>query len=431
MSKLWLPVLVATLALVGCNKTSYVDEHMVGDLCAIQNIQCNDPKNPSCDPADGECKCGGEYHNGVICNLGEECVVDLTVSPPSPSCVSLRCGGPCGPYETCDASDGVCKCNGVACGAGFACFKGVCVDNARCGGVACREGEICDPELGICKCGDGVCTYGETCRANNDGSESYCLGRRCVGMNCIGDTACSPVDGLCHCGSIAGPVCASTQSCTVEAGIDEGMCEGTDICDGVVCSGGTTCSPIDGKCRCGGADNAAPICSSTQTCDQANRRCTGGNACATVQCAAGSNLSCDDEEGICKCGGRDGLVCADGEGCVPSVDLPVPSCVKRCDPLRTDCSGDHATGLTGCYYGAASQIAFCAEPGSARDGEDCTTTTDCVSGYHCTSDGEEGVCRKYCNSNDPGSCPGGTACLSLKNVPETLRGLGVCWTVSP
>ena len=441
MLRYLLPGLVAAVALVGCGETKTITEKPVqDDICARLQIDCHDPTgNISCDPADGLCKCGGEFGNGIACGEGEKCVLNPDVTPVSPTCVSERCEGvACGRYEACDPRDGLCKCDGVQCGTGFTCVDGTCVDGDPCDGVTCREGESCDAADRICKCGNSTCSVGESCRTGVDG-ESYCVGRRCVGMNCPDGTECSPVDGLCHCGNTSGPACTAGQACLVDEESGNGSCAGQDICEGVVCHGGTTCSPLDGQCRCGGFDNAAPICGLDQTCDQANRRCIGGDTCANVTCLPGSNLSCDDEEGICKCGGHGGVVCEPEQGCVAG--LVVPMCVKRCNPLtpnvEMDVCGQVAGGaFKGCYYSPADSIAFCTNAGGSSDGQECTLVTDCAAGHHCVPTADGGVCRRYCDTAAPAgdskACYNtGTTCVQLSGADAVVPRLGVCLTVTP
>lgn len=427
--------LVAALAFIGCSDTVTTKTETVPyDICVEQHVDCNDPTgNITCDPVDGRCKCGGEHGNGVSCGEGEVCDLDLTASPPSPSCVSVLCDGVvCGRGEICDVLDGDCKCGGVKCASGAVCSGGTCVDNSRCEGVTCRDGETCDPTNGTCRCGEDICSIGESCRAGDDG-EARCVGSQCVGNNCPVDTVCSPVDGLCHCGETSGPTCSAGQSCLVEdAG--PGTCEGEDICAGKVCHGGTFCSPLDGECRCGGFTTDAPICGDLQTCDQVLGQCVGGDQCAGVDCGAG-RISCDPEEGVCKCGGLGGIVCGAEQGCVAGLDAPI--CVTRCNPLTPNVEVGVCGGSTmGCYFSPSDRIAFCATAGTVGEGLACDGITDCGSGLHCILGPDGGICRPYCDTEaDPGedgACWGADRdCRPLSGGSAVARNLGVCMTFTP
>jgi hypothetical protein len=439
MSKLryLLPGLVAALALIGCGETKTVtDEPASADLCVLRQIDCHDPTGQiSCDPVDGVCKCGGQWKNGVTCGDREVCKIDTSVSPPSPTCVSQACDGKlCGHDEACDARDGECKCAGVKCGPDETCNAGVCEPGNPCAGIVCREGETCDPNERTCKCGDEICSVGQSCRVGVD-NQGYCVGALCVGVNCAEGSECSPVDGLCHCGNTSGPACTAGQACAIDEPSGNGTCQGHDICEGVVCTGGTTCSPLDGQCRCGGYDAAAPICGEDQTCDQDTRRCLGGNMCASVICDTATNTSCDDQEGICKCGGRGGVVCGAEQGCIAS--LGAPACVTRCSPLTTNvavavCGQVGGGEFKGCYYSPRDRIGFCSKACSTGDGDECEKVTDCASGSHCVEGPDGGVCRPYCKTGATTVADG--ACYNTDRVcvplDSAIPNLGVCLTVS-
>jgi hypothetical protein len=425
---------VAALAVAACGSSSVHEKIVPDDLCVRFNVVCNDPTGlVTCDPVDGECKCGGALGNGLAC--GKDQVCKLAPGAASPSCVSTACENvTCERYEVCDPLDGLCKCGGVECAPGATCVDGTCQETTPCDNVTCREGETCDPADGVCKCGDDVCSVGQSCRT--DAGVSQCIGRLCVGNHCPAGSECSPVDGLCHCGGQDGPVCSAGQSCEVETAT-AAVCSGNDICAGVVCQGGTTCSPLDGQCRCGGYDTAAPICGEGQTCDQARRQCMGGDLCAEVTCAPGSNTSCDEEEGICKCGGTGGVVCNEAEGCVAG--LGAPTCVTKCNPLQPsverDVCGQTASQLKGCYYSAADKMAFCTNAGGSSDGGDCQSLDDCASGHHCVQTSNGGTCRPYCDTTKaPGSSGGcygdNRVCVALAGAGEVIPNIGVCMTLS-
>ena len=427
---------VAALALSACGSSSVHEKIVPDDLCVRFNVVCNDASGlVTCDPVDGQCKCGGALGNGIACARDEVC--KQAPGAASPTCVSTACeNGTCDRYETCDPRDGLCKCGGVECGPGATCVDGACQEATLCDGVTCRDGETCDPADGVCKCGDDVCSVGQTCRS--EGGVTQCIGRLCVGNNCPEGSECSPLDGLCHCGGQAGPVCSAGQSCEADAGISTATCAGTDICAGVVCPGGTTCSPLDGQCRCGGYDTAAPVCAEGQTCDQARRQCVGGDQCAGVTCAPGSNLSCDDEEGICKCGGTGGVVCAPNQGCVKGLDTAL--CVSKCNPLTPNVEVDvcgQETGTTaprkGCYYSPVDDIAFCSDAGTASDLQACEKLTDCAQNHHCVEGSSGKVCRPYCDveakDGESNACWGADrVCRRLAG--STIANLGVCMSLN-
>ena len=133
----------------------------------------------ACVPSDGYCKC-----NGSICQSGEACncptsdggsCTDLErVCRPGSACAGINCAG----GTTCDPADGQCKCGGPggpACSPVQICSLGPpaqCQGGAQCttadGGLkSCAGGTSCDPEDGKCKCGG---RGGELCKGADAGN---------------------------------------------------------------------------------------------------------------------------------------------------------------------------------------------------------------------------------------------------------------------
>lgn len=426
-----IPGLLAALALQGCSDgTTETRKTIAADLCAQAGTTCDATAGLACDPVDGLCKCGG--HGGPVCPSNTVCHLDDDTTPPTPTCVSTACDAvTCDLHEACDAADGLCKCHGESCGPGRTCLADGCADADPCAGVTCGPHETCDPANRICTCGGSTCSVGQTC-APDEAGVGHCVGRLCVGKNCGEGSVCNPADGLCHCGGAGGDACTVGQTCAP----DSGTCIEHDACDDVVCTGNTTCSPMDGKCRCGGFDATAPICAPDQTCDlaQSPPRCVGGDACADIVCAPNTNLSCDGETGTCKCGGTGGVACAPAEGCVDSGGEP--TCVTLCDPnapnVSTAVCGQTPGNLRGCYLSPADGIAYCTRPGTAADGDDCRSPTDCAADHHCVVTPSGGTCRRYCDTTVPNDCYlADRSCVPLANRPAGLPNLGVCMVVTP
>src|SRR4029077_20885915 len=75
--------------------------------------------------------------------------------------------------ETCDPSDGLCKCGLSTTSAGAICTEHTSCDpvsrtciSILCDGVACDRMEICDPVDGRCKCAGQICPKGAACNPN-------------------------------------------------------------------------------------------------------------------------------------------------------------------------------------------------------------------------------------------------------------------------
>jgi len=339
-----------------------------------------------CDEADGLCKCGGAA--GTLCDEGEICVLEPSAHCVAPSCEFVQCDR----GMRCDAASGTCLCGREACAEGERCVDGGCTAIDVCDGVICEDGLSCDPADGYCKCGETLCEGDEIC------VDGGCVAGRCAGVSCGVGSACDPDDGTCRCGGPGGPVCSAGESCDLEGYLPR--CVHAALCDSVSCPAGETCDPDDGICRCGGVGPEHPGCTSGASC--VSGTCVGGDLCAPggapVVCATGQ--SCDPIDGLCKCGGKDGVVCGEDEGC--STLAGSPACLKRCSPLAssTGCSRDD-----GCYLDPEldHQEAYCAPAGMQRLDQGCNSQTDCLSGLFCT---RSEVCAQLCDAADVfDACP--------------------------
>lgn len=440
---MWKNLCMAAVAAVGMVFVGASCGGQAKNLCVDRNIRCDSPL--ICDPGDGVCKCGGRG--------GVQCPEDSVCDPVANTCVSKKCDRvDCSdkPGTSCDVRTGECKCGGTGgsvCGASETCNPNAkaCVPRVNCNEVACPFNQTCDQLTGQCQCGTAVCAPGQACTLDGD-SMKRCVADNCFGVACTGTSVCDSADGLCKCG---GAICQSGQACMCPVGADAGctssqrVCRVSGLCTTVNCgNNGTTCDPADGQCKCGGP--GGPTCTSSQVCNLGPpARCEGGEQCTLPDgglksCAGGT--SCDPEDGVCKCGGRGGLVCApagglDG-GMAPAeicVSNPVQqACRQPCDIRNPDCqSGSY------CYFdsSAATPSTYCAVPTDAKEEDSaCTTATACFSmvpsarSLHCLelSLGHTGICRAYCDTS-----AGTAGCLQDRPrtclpIPMAGTGTGYC-----
>jgi len=187
--------------------------------------------------------CGAERHTPqrqpTYCDLDADGVDDV------------QCGDD--PNVTCDPLDGVCKCGATTCSEGEICVQNRCGVPDPCAGQACPEGQTCDSTDGRCKCGGEICADNESC------VDGVCVDDPCKGVNCPQNSVCNPVDRACHCGTETGPVCETGQACVNEEG--DWICRGArDKCEAVACSGDAVCDLDTGACCCGGTGDACVVC---------------------------------------------------------------------------------------------------------------------------------------------------------------------------
>jgi len=405
-----LPLAALLVLGAGCSET----EEITYGLC--HQVACD--AGMECDPADGVCKCGG-----TICQEGDFCSTEG-----EPRCVSSRCEFvECSNGNRCDEGSGDCVCGETSCSGEERCVgdRRCVVGEMSCEGVSCSEGMRCDPEVGACTCDGALCEANESCL------EGSCVEDLCLGVNCSLFSVCDPTDGSCHCGSLSGPLCEHGEACGLLASVEAGDvedapfgCMSEDRCADVECSGGTTCDPSDGSCRCGGIGLLAPVCLEGQSC--VSGQCRGGNLCepdgVPVVCAPG--LSCDPIDGECKCGGAGGEDCGEDRVCTA---IGGSSCGEACT-IVIGAGGSCGSG-NGCYLDRQLPHgqSFCAAGGPMGVDEDCEAFNDCLPGFFCS---KANVCRRLCRPSDglTTACGEGNTHRCLPFAPDEAQqqDLGYC-----
>lgn len=396
------------------------------NICVDRSIVCDSPL--TCDPTDGACKCGGR--GGVVCPEGFACD-PVANTCQSTKCARVDCSDKFG--TSCDVVDGTCKCGGTGgatCAANEQCnpLTRSCAPAVDCRARGCNRNEACDQSTGRCLCGSSTCNPDQSCTVSGANALS-CVSNVCKGVSCTGANVCDPGDGFCKCNGV---VCQSGEACACPGGSDGGTCASTarscragTACLGVTCSNGTTCDPVDGVCKCGGP--GGPVCAQNQICSLGPpAKCQGGAQCTQPDggprtCPSGT--SCDPEDGVCKCGGRGGVVCAPAGGADGGTGEPAEVCVQNpnqqacrqpCDIRSPDCP----TG-TYCYFdsSASTPVAYCAAPTDMRtelsacnSPTACFSTTPAARSLHCNglALGQTGLCRAYCDVQ-----AGSTGCLQV------------------
>jgi hypothetical protein len=176
----------------------------------------------------------------------------------------------------------------------------------------------------------------------------------------------------------------------------------------VSCEAPLTCDPSDGICKCGGRGGV--VCPSGFSCDPASNTCLS-TRCARVDCSDKPGTSCDVLDGLCKCGGTGGLVCSDTEDCNPNAKACVPriNCTQVACPRNQVC--DPATGQCMCAGARCSAGQSCSV--NTDGGKTCVN--DACTGVTCTGnnvcDPSDGLCKcngVVCQSGEACACPAGS-----------------------
>lgn len=196
------------------------------------------------------------------------------------------------------------------------------------------------------------------------------------------------------------------------------------LCAGVSCQPGETCDNDDGLCKCGGA--AGRACTSEESCNPQTFLCELLDRCRLVSCTRG--MTCDPSDGACRCAGI--VVCGEGEVC----DAQAQACVATDRCANTTCPAglacDPADGACKCGGVALEPGTRCVD--GALQSDVCASVA-CTGGESC--DPADGLCKcggaggpvcvygqtcepaaKRCTSSNRCAqvrCTGGTSCDPL------------------
>jgi hypothetical protein len=320
----------------------------------------------------------------------------------------------------------------------------------------------CDPATGTCKnlC-TGVankpqCALPEVCDPTSGG----CV-NRCEGVSCPAQQACNPQNGQCasKC-SLAN--CKATESCDADTGACSAKCESASKPAGKdACASGQKCKATTGECV-GLCDEVA--CAYAMWCDDTTGKCVGGAApagrtgaaCATSEDCSTSGLAADQgvecltdfrgaiqfPEGYCAASCDAGLVCPQGASCLQGI-----GCLDQCTK-SSDCrAGYHCTPLGEGEYACfpSSQCKSSNPAECASVGGDCASDEDCLSGANCIAEQspvtnpqtgaqtgefefsgfEKGYCIYTMRSSD--TCPSGSTGVAVdQNDPNFFYCLASC-----
>jgi hypothetical protein len=146
----------------------------------------------------------------------------------------------------------------------------------------------------------------------------------------------------------------------------------------------------------------------------------GGLCAALALLAVGCPGTMPSRDGTAHDGTAHDGTAHDGAGAPDGSSTCSPEdALTTCNPITSiECAQGAA-----CYLVKGSYLDCICPPGKAKEGDPCTTATDCAAGHTCQSDSGSppGTCRKLCDPSIP-TCPAKHSCKRLQNWPS----LGYC-----
>eukprot|EP01065_Artemidia_motanka_P042695 TRINITY_DN5771_c0_g3_i2.p1 TRINITY_DN5771_c0_g3~~TRINITY_DN5771_c0_g3_i2.p1 ORF type:complete len:4752 (+),score=1264.50 TRINITY_DN5771_c0_g3_i2:1602-15857(+) len=409
------------------------------DPCA--NVVCPGPSGCRlggvCEPRTGVCSTPFKP-NGWLCDDGnpttenDQCTNGYCSGTPRCAGVVCPAAAACRERGVCDTLTGVCsdptRQDDATCTDGNAatvqdrCSGGVCLGEISCSGTTCRAVNPCkQPVCTPSGCGEANLPDGTECNDNvaattNDVcSAGACAGRNlCDGVSCPAPNgcrqagSCDPRTGYCAYGIVQdGTACDDGAVWTTGDQCISGMCVGTVMCSGRVCS------------------TSRPQCSYPS--------CGVGGVCTEVAKADGA--ACDDGSGSAEFDRCTLGQCYDANPCRGIVCLPIDQCraAGTCDTRTGTCVGALKKEGHSCDdFDASTGADACTAAGVCRGtgrcvGVLCPASDQCHQAGVC--DASTGLCADPvvadglsctdATSNDAGTCLAGV-CHAAKTCGSTV-----------
>ncbi|NOY90823.1 MAG: S1 family peptidase [Deltaproteobacteria bacterium] len=298
-----------------------------------------------------------------------------------------------------------------------------CTDDSECVTLTCAEtsaGQVCTQACDPLRPFVG-CPPGDYC-SRASGCDGFCVpgvaGASGVGVACTADTDCdslncmNPGDGV--------------QRCLDPCQGDAGRCLAGEVCAASVgaCGGCVPAEIVAGARGLGEGCAAAEECGSGNCLEDGNASYCTRSCASDSDCGGGYHCRDTDAGGVCVVGERGGTGSPCNVNADCTADLFCASrgagswCTSFCaaDP---DCPGGFACMEVG------PDTRVCAPAAAGVLGEDCTTATDCLSGF-CQGVGPRGElrCSRLCGVDS--SCGPGFECVRATGGVDA-----VCVAVPP
>ena len=337
-------------------------------VCDVESGACFQPPT--------ECQIADDCTFTSECTIAE-CALDLCIYKPAADetpCSAGKCmAGSC-VTDTCtnsvkdgDESDIDCGGSCSKCGLGKVCTQHAdCLSDA-CDGISSLTCEAPDT------CGNGKIETGEGCddgeTVAGDGCNASCLledGSMCTtGAQCESGTC--DITGSMTC--VQGGMCGNNMMDAGEACDDGGTAPGDGCSENCLLENGEPCT-LDGQCE-------STVCDvvGSNTCEDANV-CGNGKTEGTESCDDGNILDGDGCTSMCKL--ENGQACTLDTQCASGVCDTTSS--NTCEPASICGNGKLETG-EGCDDGGTASGDGCSDMCFLEDGEACTLSSACGSGF--------------------------------------------------
>ncbi len=295
---------------------------------------------PTCACADG--------YEGLTCNTCSTGFhrVGTGSCAPDETCTADSCSG----HGSCSIVGGIttCECtagySGPTCANCYGDFLATALDGGdadagftctaplRCAADSCAPGFTCDDSTGVLTC---TCT-GPACE-------------HCATDSCGAHGVCDDSSGRIQCTCANGYQGASCGSCYFGfSGTDAGTCVQNQACTQASCSGGGSCSTVEGSitCSCDTAHTGA-FC---ESCATGYHRTTTGQCVADQTCTANScptHATCQVTQGAITCPCDTGYAGQTCGNCYPGYHRDGATCVLDSVCLSSSCGGGVCEDGTG------------------------------------------------------------------------------------
>ena len=380
-----------------CNECIKDSDCLTGNTCVNNKCAPGCASDANCGNMQ-KCLLSGSQGTCVTCITSANCTMGQSCEPNSHTCVECLQNTDCAAGNICHQNKCVPGCDSSQhCANGQACnlSTGTCVDcvsDAECKTTMTPRCDVTQNKCVAClqasdNCPAGQYCAGTTCypgcRTNTDcqvgnpspasKGQAVCLVAKNTCVTCLADSDCS-----------AQQICGTDHNCTMGCHSDAQCLAGSSCCNG-------QCAAINTTTNCGICGNACgsgqgccsgscTAFSTTFNCGGCGITCTAGQTC----CGSGCATLLTDAKNCGACGNAcgSGQICCAGQCRNPNLPGNCVDCTKTCSSYDVQGTGFKQTGASLTQITLDTSNNLTTLPNAVSN---CTSTTDCPSGYFCVS----------------------------------------------